>query len=103
PVHADERTVAFNVGVGLWREDSGAGRNNVSDYFDRFLAGNRVPRDLHVAARYALRPVGYPVGLGLWRNRVVEGRVLRIGDAANLAHPLSRERICNRLCRACLA
>jgi len=96
PVRADERTVAFNVGVGLWKGDSGAGRN-VSDYFDRFLADNAVARDLHVAALDAVRPVGYPVGLGLWRNRVAEGRVLRIGDAANLADPLTGDGIGNAL------
>ena len=96
PVHADERTIAFNVGVGLWKEDSTTGRN-VSDYLDRFLADNPVARDLNAAALDAVRPVGYPVGLGLWRNRVAEGRVLRIGDAANLADPLTGDGIGNAL------
>jgi flavin-dependent dehydrogenase len=43
------------------------------------------------------RPVGYPVALGLWRNRVADDRVLRIGDAANLADPLTGDGIGNAL------
>jgi flavin-dependent dehydrogenase len=96
PVHADEHTVRFNIGVGLWKDDSRGG-SSVSDYFERFLADNAVARDLHAAAVDAPRPVGYPVGLGLWRNRVAEGRVLRIGDAANLADPLTGDGIGNAL------
>jgi menaquinone-9 beta-reductase len=96
PVHADEDTVRFNIGVGLWKGDSRGGCS-VSDYFDRFLGDNAVARDLHAAAVDAARPVGYPVGLGLWRNRVAEGRVLRIGDAANLADPLTGDGIGNAL------
>jgi len=96
PVHADEHTVRFNIGVGLWKDDSRGGRS-ISDYFDRFLADNAVARDLHAAAVDAARPIGYPVGLGLWRNRVADGRVLRIGDAANLADPLTGDGIGNAL------
>ena len=96
PVHVDEHTARFNIGVGLWKDDSHRGRS-VSDYFDRFLAANAVARDLNTAAVDASRPVGYPVGLGLWRNRVAESRVLRIGDAANLADPLTGDGIGNAL------
>ena len=96
PVHADEHTVHFNIGVGLWKDDSRGGQS-VNDYFDRFLADNAVAREIQAAAVETVRPVGYPVGLGLWRNRVAEGRVLRIGDAANLADPLTGDGIGNAL------
>ena len=101
-MHADEHTVRFNIGVGLWKDDSRA-RRSVSDYFDRFLADNAVARDLRAAAVDVARPVGFPVGLGLWRNRVAEGRVLRIGDAANLADPLTGDGIGNALASGRLA
>jgi len=96
PVHADSKSVRFNLGVGLWKGDSGAG-HTVTDFLDRFLERNAVARTLHAAALDTTRPVGYPVALGLWRNRVAEGRVLRIGDAANLADPLTGDGIGNAL------
>ena len=37
------------------------------------------------------------MGLGLWRNVVAGGGVLRIGDAANLADPLTGDGIGNAL------
>jgi flavin-dependent dehydrogenase len=96
PVHLDDRVVRFNVGVGVWKDDSGAG-HSVADFLDRFVARNPVARALHDAAREAARPVGYPVALGRWRDRVAEGGVLRIGDAANLADPLTGDGIGNAL------
>jgi menaquinone-9 beta-reductase len=96
PVRADAQTIRFNVGVGLWKADSETGRS-ISDFLDRFLEGNAVARELRAAAIEIVRPVGYPVGLGQWRNRVAEGRVLRIGDAANVADPLTGDGIGNAL------
>lgn len=96
PVQADASRVRFNVGVGLWKEDSGTG-HTVTDFLDRFVAHNEIARALHCAASSTTRPVGYPVALGLWRNRVADGRVLRIGDAANLADPLTGDGIGNAL------
>ncbi len=96
PVHADDAVVRFNVGVGLWKADSGTG-HTVADYLGRFLARDPVARAIAAAATDAGRPVGYPVALGLWRHRVADGRVLRIGDAANLADPLTGDGIGNAL------
>src|SRR4030095_12600933 len=96
PVHADNDFVRFNVGVGLWKDDSVAGQS-VADYFGRFLAHDRVARAIEASARDRERPVGYPVALGLWRNRVADDGILRIGDAANLADPLTGDGIGNAL------
>jgi flavin-dependent dehydrogenase len=96
PVREDAASVHFNIGVGLWKGDSGAG-HSVADFLDRFLAGNRVAGALCALATDRGRPVGYPVALGLWRNRVAAGSVLRIGDAANLADPLTGDGIGNAL------
>ena len=96
PVHADAAVVRFNLGVGLWKADSGTG-HTVADYFERFLAHDPVARAIADAATHAARAVGYPVALGLWRHRVADGRVLKIGDAANLADPLTGDGIGNAL------
>jgi menaquinone-9 beta-reductase len=96
PVHADADVVRFNLGVGLWREDGGTG-HSVADFLDRFAERNAVACVLTRAASGIVRPVGYPVALGLWQNRVADGRVLRIGDAANLADPLTGDGIGNAL------
>ena len=96
PVHADAAVVRFNIGVGLWKDDSRSG-HSVADFLERFLAGNAVARGICAASTGEDRPVGYPVALGLWRNRVADGSVLRIGDAANLADPLTGDGIGNAL------
>ena len=43
------------------------------------------------------RPVGCHVGLGLPRNAVGDARALRVGDAANLADPLTGDGIAHAL------
>jgi flavin-dependent dehydrogenase len=96
PVHADDAIVRFNVGVGLWKADSGGG-HTVADYLVRFLARDPAARAIAATATDAGRPVGYPVALGLWRLLVADDRVLRIGDAANLADPLTGDGIGNAL------
>ncbi len=96
PVHADAATVRFNVGVGLWKEDSRRGQT-VSDFLAHFLASHKAAHAICAAATESTRPVGYPVALGGWRNRVAADGVLRIGDAAGLADPLTGDGIGNAL------
>jgi flavin-dependent dehydrogenase len=96
PVHADAETVRFNVGVGLWRADSARG-HSVADYFSRFVAEDPTAARLRAAATTTERPVGYHVALARWRNPVAGDGVLRIGDAANLADPLTGDGIANAL------
>jgi flavin-dependent dehydrogenase len=91
PVAADAAGVRFNLGVGTLTSTREAGRD-VRDFFDRFERVNPVlGRWAAVADR--TRPVGCHVGLGLASNRVSEGRVLRVGDAANVADPLTGDGI----------
>lgn len=96
PVHADAATVRFNVGVGLWKEDSRRGQT-VADFLAHFLASHQAAHAICAAATESTRPVGYPVALGGWRNRVAADGVLRIGDAAALADPLTGDGIGNAL------
>ena len=96
PVHVDASTMRFNIGVGLWKADSRLG-HSVADYFDRFVRGNPVAQPLREASQQAEKPVGYHVALARWRNRVATDGILRIGDAANLADPLTGDGIGNAL------
>ena len=96
PVWGDTASVRFNIGVGLWKADSRLG-HSVADYFERFENENSVVRQLRAAMMHAEKPVGYHVALGQWRNRVAADGVLRIGDAANLADPLTGDGIGNAL------
>ena len=96
PVHADTATVRYNIGVGLWKEDSRRGQT-VSDFLAHFLARHPAAREICAAASESTRPVGYPVALGGWRRRVATDGVLRIGDAAALADPLTGDGIGNAL------
>ena len=96
PVSADASTVCFNMGVGLWKADQRDGAN-VTDYLEHFLAHDTLASSLSARAVHVTRRVGYPVMLGGWRNRVEHEGVLRIGDAAGLADPLTGDGIGNAL------
>jgi flavin-dependent dehydrogenase len=95
PVSGGEAEVRINVGVGVWAADSTRG-HSVADFYDRFVRTNPViTRWLGQATRE--RAVGCHVGLGVGPNVVVSSGVLRIGDAANLADPLTGDGIANAL------
>lgn len=101
PVHADAGAVRVNVGVGLWAADSVPGRS-IADYYAHFTRENAVLARWRDAAVID-RPVGCHVGLGLGRNAVGAGGLIRIGDAANLADPLTGDGIGNALASGRLA
>ena len=96
PVEVGAAHVRMNVGVGLLAADSRPGAH-VGDFFARFVEREATLRRLQALAVERTRPVGYHVGLGMWREQVAAGRVLRIGDAANLADPLTGDGIGNAL------
>ncbi len=96
PVHVDATIVRYNIGVGMWKEDNRR-EQTVADFLAHFLGSHRAAHEICRAASESTRPVGYPVALGGWRNRVTEDGVLRIGDAAQLADPLTGDGIGNAL------
>jgi flavin-dependent dehydrogenase len=96
PVEVDEQMLTFNIGVGLWQRDSQPGAT-VHDYLARFLEQNPVTRRLAPHRLGETRRQGYPVVLGGWHQDVVDDGVLRIGDAAGLADPLTGDGIGNAL------
>jgi len=95
PVTVADNHVRINLGVGLWKADSVRG-HSIADFYERFTSTNPVLQRWRVGATVTT-PVGCHVGLGLWRNGVATNDVLRIGDAANLADPLTGDGIGNAL------
>jgi flavin-dependent dehydrogenase len=102
PVAVDATQVRMNVGVGLLAVDGRPGRH-VTDFFAALETRHPALQRLAARAIERTRPVGYHVGLATWRNRVAHERVLRIGDAANLADPLTGDGIGNALRSGALA
>lgn len=95
PADASHERVRFNIGVGMLSADTRTG-HRVREFFDRFVEVNPSLRRWHDAAARE-RPVGCHVGLGLPRNAVGDARALRVGDAANLADPLTGDGIAHAL------
>jgi len=95
PVSGGHGHVRMNVGVGLWAADSTRGRS-IADFYERFAATNPT-LTRWVAMATPERPVGCHVGLGVGPNIVTSSGVLRIGDAANLADPLTGDGIATAL------
>lgn len=96
PIEARDGWVRFNVGAGLLARDSRRG-HSVADFFTRLMAHDPALRALAARTMARERPVGYHVGLARWDIEVAAGNVLRIGDAANLADPLTGDGIANAL------
>ena len=101
PVAADALGVRFNLGVGTLTSTRDSGRD-VRDFFERFERINPVLRRWGSVADRS-RPVGCHVGLGLPENVVASDRVLRVGDAANVADPLTGDGIAHALMSGRLA
>jgi len=70
----------INVGLYTHRWPAGIRRNDLADYVFRRLGG-AAPEQVS----------GYPLGMGGWRYRPGQGRVLLAGDAAGLVDPLLGE------------
>ena len=87
----------FNVGVGVWLRDYDVAKTNVSKLLQLFIAGNPRARALSALALAKDRPRGFHLAGAEKGTRVATGKVLRIGDAANLTDPITGEGIQNAL------
>lgn len=96
PVDVQPDVVTFNIGVGLWKADIRPGQGP-REQLARFLAQDPVARRLDQQATHRSKAQGFPLAMGGWSTRVGQGKVLRIGDAAHLADPLTGDGIGNAL------
>lgn len=100
PARATDDTLTVNLGVGLWKaaqRGADSGGEDVRAYLARFLASNPLARALRAAAVEVDRPRGHHLALVDRRAIVAHGRVLRVGDAANLTDPITGEGIANAI------
>ena len=97
PVAVAGGVTRFNVGVGMWLRDYDATRQNISRLLELFVAGNSRAQALSAAAVVKDRPRGCHLAGAQQSTRVAAGKVLRIGDAANLTDPITGEGIQNAL------
>lgn len=103
PVHVAAGTTdadsitRFNIGVGVWLRDYDAQATNVRTLLELFVAGNARARALSALATAKDRPRGFHLAGAQRGKQVADGKVLRIGDAANLTDPITGEGIQNAL------
>jgi flavin-dependent dehydrogenase len=103
PVAATVETVRFNIGVGAAKVECAQAGRSLPAFFARFVEQHPALRRMAAHAISRTKPVGYPVSLAEAHAEVAPGRVLKIGDAANLTDPLTGEGIASALLSGRLA
>lgn len=95
PVATQKDLIKFNVGVGVWLNDYQKPKVNVIQLFKQFMQTNQTAQQLSCKAVSQKPPRAFPLATAKPGNRVVDGKILKIGDAANLTDPLTGEGIAN--------
>lgn len=97
PVAHRNGITRLNVGVGIWKRDAEASGTSISEVFERFVESNPRAKALSHSTVSKDRVRGHHLAMAKKSNRVAEGKVLRIGDAANLTDPVTGEGIQNAI------
>jgi flavin-dependent dehydrogenase len=96
---ADTKTglVKLNVGVGIWMDEYQKMNTNIIRLFDQFIQSNDRTKELLSKIVDKQKPKVYPLATAKKGNKVSNGKILKIGDAANLTDPLTGEGIANAI------
>ncbi|HEY9895352.1 MAG TPA: hypothetical protein V6D34_08085, partial [Candidatus Sericytochromatia bacterium] len=97
PVSTQHDLVKLNVGVGVWLDEYQTLNVNVIQLFKRFIQKNEAAQQLLSNVVSQQPPKVFPLATAKKGNKVADGKVLRIGDAANLTDPLTGEGIANAI------
>ncbi|MBD1925495.1 FAD-dependent oxidoreductase [Trichocoleus sp. FACHB-90] len=97
PVDIKAGLVKLNVGVGIWIDEYTKMNKNIIRIFDEFVQRNEQMKELLSKIVSKQKPKAYPLATALKGNRVSDGKILKIGDAANLTDPLTGEGIANAI------
>lgn len=97
PVDIKAGLVKLNVGVGIWIDEYKKMNTNIIRIFDEFVQRNEQTKELLSKIVSKHKPKAYPLATALKGNRVSDGKILKIGDAANLTDPLTGEGIANAI------
>ncbi|GAP99798.1 FAD-dependent oxidoreductase [Leptolyngbya sp. NIES-2104] len=95
PVSTQHDLIRLNVGVGVWLDEYSRLKTNIIQLFKQFIHNNETTRQMLSQAVSQQPPKVFPLATAKKGNRVADGKVLRIGDAANLTDPLTGEGIAN--------
>ena len=97
PVDIKAGLVKLNVGVGVWMDEYQKMNVNIIRLFDQFVQSNEKTKELLSKVVSKHKPKAYPLATAKRGNRVGHGKILKIGDAANLTDPLTGEGIANAI------
>ena len=97
PVDIKAGLVKLNVGVGVWIDEYKKNNTNIIRLFDQFVQSNERTKELLSKIVSKHKPRAYPLATAKKGNRVSQGKILKIGDAANLTDPLTGEGIANAI------
>lgn len=97
PVAMHDGKIKLNLGVGMWKDDYRKQPLNIMQLFEQFVQQNEQVAALSRKVIERDKPVGCYLATAKESNRVGQGRVLKIGDAANLTDPLTGEGIANAI------
>ncbi|MBW4422420.1 MAG: NAD(P)/FAD-dependent oxidoreductase [Myxacorys californica WJT36-NPBG1] len=95
PVSTQHDLIKLNVGVGVWLDEYQKINTNIIQLFKQFIHSNESAQQLFDKVVYQQPPKVFPLATAKKGNKVAEGKILRIGDAANLTDPLTGEGIAN--------
>lgn len=97
PVSCSHNLLKLNVGLGFTIKEYKKHKQNLIGLFDNFIVNHRVSSVLldHTLDRTGKKV--YPLATTKWNNKIYEGNIFKIGDAANLTDPLTGEGIGNAL------
>ncbi len=95
PVSTQHDLIKLNVGVGVWLDEYQKLKTNIIQLFKQFIQSNDTTRQMLAQTVSQQMPKVFPLATAKKGNRVADGKILRIGDAANLTDPLTGEGIAN--------
>lgn len=95
PVSTQHDLIKLNVGVGVWLDKYQKHNINIIQLFKQFIQTNEIARQMMSKVVSQQQPRAFPLATAKKGNKVSDGKILRIGDAANLTDPLTGEGIAN--------
>lgn len=95
PVSTQPDLIKLNVGVGVWLDEYQKLKVNVIQLFKQFIQQNKTAQQILSNVVNQQPPKVFPLATAKKGNQVSDGKILKIGDAANLTDPLTGEGIAN--------
>lgn len=95
PVSTQQDLIKFNVGVVVWLDEYQKLKTNIIQLFQQFIQSNEIARQMLSQVVSQQQPKVFPLATAKKGNQVAQGKILKIGDAANLTDPLTGEGIAN--------